>query len=90
MLINRAFQRLSLTNPYLVGPSLRQFAAKQVDITDATSSAKEERQAADKEFRKWLRQDTPKASDPKINWLYKKRNAFYKLGYNDRHIENQG
>ena len=79
-----------MTSPYLVAPSMRAFAVKQVDVQDATPSSKEERKAADREFKQWLRKDQPKPTDPKVTWLPKKRNAFYKLGYNDRHVENQG
>ena len=79
-----------MTSPYLIAPSMRAFAAQQVDIQDVPSSSKEEKKAADKEFRQWLRKDQPKATDPKVNWAPKKRNAFFKLGFNDRHVENQG
>ena len=36
-----------------------------------------------------MKQDIPKTKN-KVNYRVKKRNAFYKVGYNEKHIPHQG
>ena len=88
MLLSRAVYRLTQpnANAMLFVPAVRAFSSEQIEEATLVS---EEDNVAEQDFQDWLKQDRPK-SKKKIGYQVEKRNAFYKIGYNEKHIPHQG
>ena len=88
MFLSKAVYRLTQphANAMLVVPTVRAFSSEQVE--EATIITEDDN-AAEQDFQDWLKKDTPQNKN-KVGYRVEKRNAFYKLGYNDKHIPHQG
>ena len=88
MLLGRTVFRLTQpkANAMLGVPVVRAFSSEQIEEATLVN---EEDNAAEQDFQDWLKQDQP-SNKNKVGYRVEKRNAFYKLGYNEKHIPHQG